>query len=218
MNGIFDKMHANGSIPVVNINSIETGINLAQAILNGGLTVIEVTFRTELAPEAINKINREFPDIMVGAGTVLTCEQALIAKESKARFIVSPGYDEELVYYCKKIGMPVIPGVNNASDIQRGLKANLSVLKFFPAEINGDVKAINTLAAPFSQIKFLPAGGIEFHSIEKYLSNSHVIACMGTYMARASQIENREWDIITKQCKKAVDIVKKIREKGRESQ
>ena len=204
MNTVFEKIYLSGIIPVVSIECAADAVSLAKAMLKGGLSVIEITYRTMAAAEAMKAVSLNCPEMIVGAGTVLTKEQAELARKMGAEYVVSPGYDEELADFCKNICMPFIPGVANATDIQKGIKAGLSVFKFFPSEPLGGLKTINYLSAPFSRIKFVPAGGIDFDNIAEYLSNDHVFACAGGFVARERLIREGQWDKVTELCKKAI--------------
>ena len=195
-----------GILPVINIPESGLAIPVAEALRAGGVNAIEVTLRSPDSLESIRKIKTQFPDMAVGAGTVLSRETVDAARKSGAEFIVSPGYDDEVVDYCLKQAVPVIPGCVMAGDIQKAVKKGLKVLKFFPAELSGGLDAIKLLAGPFPEVRFIPTGGIGFHNLGSYLANKKILACGGSYMATAEQIKNGDFDGITAACKKAIDI------------
>lgn len=195
-----------GILPVINIPNADLAVPVAEALRRGGVNSIEVTLRSPDSLDSIKNIKLAFPDMTVGAGTVLNTKTVDDAIMSGADFIVSPGYDEEVVDYCIQKGIQIIPGCIAASEIQKAAKKGLNVLKFFPAELNGGIDAINLLSGPFPNIKFVPTGGINFNNLTTYLKNKKVLACGGSYMATKEQIENGEFDAITAACNKAVDI------------
>ena len=195
-----------GILPVINIPGASVAIDVADALRRGGINSIEVTLRSADSLESIKKIKTEFPDMTVGAGTVLSTKLADGAVASGADFIVTPGYDDEVVDYCIQKNIPIVPGCVTASEIQKAVKRGLRVLKFFPAELNGGIDAIKLLSGPFPEVKFIPTGGINFKNLGEYLSNKKILACGGSYMATAEQIKNGDFDAITASCKKALDI------------
>lgn len=195
-----------GILPVINIPNASLAIPVADALRKGGINSIEVTLRSADSLESINKIKKEFPDMTVGAGTVLSTSRADSAIESGADFIVTPGYDDKVVTYCIEKSIPIVPGCVTASEIQKAVNHGLKVLKFFPAELNGGIDAIKLLSGPFPEVKFIPTGGINFKNLGTYLSNKKILACGGSYMATAEQIKNEDFDLITASCKKALDI------------
>ena len=174
--------------------------------MKGGLYALEVTLRSECSLDAIKLIKQTYPEMTVGAGTVLSTDTVDAAIKAGADFIVSPGYDPEVVDYCIEKGILITPGCVTPSEIQSGLKKGLKIFKFFPAELNGGIDAINLISGPFPEAKFLPTGGINYKNLGTYLKNKKIIACGGSYMANSEQIKNKDWDGITAACKKAVDI------------
>lgn len=201
-----EKIEALGVLPVINVTSEELAQPLAKSLIDGGIPAIEVTLRSECSLKAIEIIKSSFPEMTVGAGTVLSIESVDKALAAGADYIVTPGFDEEIVGYCINKGVEVVPGCSTASEIQRAVKMGLRVLKFFPAELSGGIAAVKLLAGPFSGVKFLPTGGITFNNLGEYLKCDKVAACGGSFMATADQLKNRKFDEITAACKKALDI------------
>ena len=195
-------------VPVVKLEKAEDAKDLAGALVRGGIPCAEVTFRTDAAAEAIRRMSESYPDMLVGAGTVLKTEQVDAAIEAGAKFIVSPGLNPKIVRYCQEKGIPVYPGVATASEIEQALELGLSVVKFFPAEVNGGVKAIKALSAPYFQLRFMPTGGISQENIGSYLSCPQVIACGGSWMVKDAYINAGEFDKIRELTEEAVKLVK----------
>ncbi|MGN0801023.1 MAG: bifunctional 4-hydroxy-2-oxoglutarate aldolase/2-dehydro-3-deoxy-phosphogluconate aldolase [Candidatus Faecivicinus sp.] len=204
-----------GVVPVIRLNHPERdAAPLAKALCDGGISVAEVTFRTAGAELAIRLMKQAQPDMIVGAGTVLTVEQIDRALEAGAEFVVSPGFDPELVSYCQQKGLPVYPGCTTPTDYHAALKFGLEVLKFFPAEQSGGLAKIKAMSAPFPMFKVMPTGGISLKNLKEYLSCPVVAACGGSYMVTADLIDNQRWDEITDLCRKSVEIVKEARSNG----
>lgn len=202
-----------GVVPVVVLNDAKDARPLAEALCEGGLPCAEVTFRTEAAEESIRSMTKEFPEMLVGAGTVLTVEQVDRAIDAGAKFIVSPGFDPEIVDDCLERSIPVFPGCITPSEVAQAVKRGLEVIKFFPAEQFGGIDTIKALAAPYTDIKFMPTGGINAANLEKYLSYDRVMACGGSWMVKADLIRNEEFDIVKKLTAEAVRLVSDIRSK-----
>lgn len=192
-----------GIIPVIAIEDAGKAVPLARALTAGGLPAAEVTFRTAAGEEAIRRIAQNCPEVLVGAGTVLNLDQCGRALAAGAKFIVSPGYNEELVNYCVEKGVPVFPGCVNASDMTRAVNAGLKVVKFFPAEQSGGVAFLKALA-PVLPLNFMPTGGVNTKNLLDYLSFERIAACGGTWMVKKDLIEGEKWDEITAICKDAV--------------
>lgn len=192
-----------GIIPVIAIEDAGKAVPLARALTAGGLPAAEVTFRTAAGEEAIRRIARDCPEVLVGAGTVLNLDQCGRALAAGAKFIVSPGYNEELVNFCIEKGVPVFPGCVNASDMTRAVNAGLKVVKFFPAEQSGGVAFLKALA-PVLPLNFMPTGGVNTKNLMDYLSFDRIAACGGTWMVKKDLIEGEKWDEITAICKDAV--------------
>lgn len=193
-------------VPVVKILNDKDAVPLANALVKGGLPCAEVTFRTDAAAASIRKMKEAFPDMTVGAGTVLTKGQVDEAVEAGAEFIVSPGLNPKTVVYCQEKGIPVFPGTATASEIEKALELGLKVVKFFPAEVNGGLKAIKALAAPYSMMEFMPTGGIGTDNVKEYLEFDRVIACGGTWMVKEKLIEEGRFDEIERLTKEARSI------------
>lgn len=193
-------------LPVINVPNASLAVSIADALRLGGLNSIEVTLRSSDSLESIKNIKSAFNDMTVGAGTVLSISDVDNAVAAGADFIVSPGYDEEIVEYCIENGINIVPGCTSASEIQCAVKKGLEVLKFFPAELNGGVEAIKLLSGPFPNVKFIPTGGISFDNLGKYLANKKVLACGGSFMATKDMIERGDFEAISAACKRAVDI------------
>ena len=206
---IFKAMYESGAVPVITVNNPDKAVGAARAMLRGGTKVVEIALRIPGAAACIKAVREQVPDIAVGAGTVLSKDQVDEAIEAGAMFAVAPGYDEEVVSYSLKRGLPFIPGTIHATDIQKGVKAGLKVIKFFPSEPLGGLTYIDYLAAPFNMVKFLPAGGVGFDNLEAYLDNPAVHCCAGGFMCRSSHIENEEWDTITELCSRMTAIAGK---------
>lgn len=211
MKEITEKIAALGIVPVVVLNHAKDSIPLAGALCEGGLPCAEVTFRTEAAEEGIKQMTRAYPDMLVGAGTVLTTKQVDRALAAGAGFIVSPGFDAEIVDYCIKKEVPVFPGCITPTEIAQAAKRGLKVVKFFPAEQFGGIDTIRALSAPYTGIKFMPTGGIHEKNLASYLSCDKVIACGGSFMVKGSLIEAGEFEEIRRLTREAVRMVKEIR-------
>lgn len=191
-----------GILPVINIPNVSLAIDIAKAIRNGGINSIEVTLRSADSLESIKTIKEAFPDMCVGAGTVLDCNTVDKALAAGADFIVCPGYDEKIVDYCISKNVEVVPGCTSASEIQHAVGKGLTLLKFFPAELSGGLEAIKLLSGPFPNVKFVPTGGINFKNLGSYLENEKILACGGSYMATAEQIKNRDFCALLPPAKK----------------
>ena len=203
MNEVLQRLSRTGIVPVIAIDDAEKAVPLARALTAGGLPAAEVTFRTAAGEEAIRRIARECPEVLVGAGSVLNLEQCGRALAAGARFIVSPGYNETLVNYCVEKGVPVLPGCANASDMTRAVNAGLKLVKFFPAEQSGGVSFLKALA-PVFPLDFMPTGGVNTKNLMDYLSFDRVAACGGTWMVKKDLISGGQWDEITRISREAV--------------
>ena len=204
MNAVVEQVSSYGVVPVVVLNRAEDAKPLAEALCKGGLPCAEVTFRTEAAEESIRIMTQEFPEMLVGAGTVLTIEQVDRAVGAGAKFIVSPGFDPEIVDYCISKDIPVLPGCITPSEVAQAVKRGLEVVKFFPAEQFGGVATIKALAAPYTQMKFMPTGGVNAKNLESYLSFKKIVACGGSWMMKGNAEE------INEKTQVAVSLVNKL--------
>lgn len=197
MEKIIKKIADLGIVPVVKIMDAKDAVNLGKALLKGGLPLAEITFRTEAAEEAIRILHKELPEILLGAGTVLTVDQVKKAVSAGAEFIVAPGFNPDVVDYCVENSIPVIPGVSSPTQIEMALKRNLKVLKFFPAEASGGLPMLNSMAAPYGDLKFIPTGGINTANINSYLQSDRIVACGGTWMVKPEMIQSGKFNEIT---------------------
>ena len=211
MEDITESFEKLGVVPVVVLEDAKDAVPLATALVKGGLPCAEVTFRTEAAEESIRLMMEQFPKMLVGAGTVLTVEQVDAAVRAGAKFIVSPGFDAEIVDYCIKNEIPVFPGCITPSEVAQAVKRGLKVVKFFPAEPAGGLKYIRAIAAPYTMMKFMPTGGINPQNVREYLAYDRIAACGGSWMVKNTMIENNEFDRIEELVKEAVEIVKESR-------
>lgn len=204
---IYKKIEELKVVPVVVIDDEKDAKDLAKALCDGGLPCAEVTFRTKAAKGAIKIMTEEFPDMIVGAGTVLSVEQAKEAIAAGAKFIVSPGFDDAVVDYCIENKIPVFPGCITPTEIIRAINKGLSIVKFFPAEQFGGISTIKALSAPFTGIKFMPTGGISLSNINDYLSVKSVIACGGSFMVKKDMISAGRFDEIEKLTRETVELI-----------
>ena len=211
MNPVFEQMSRIGIIPVIALDDAGDAAPLAEALLNGGISCAEVTFRTAAAEETIRKISEDYPEMLVGAGTVLTTEQADSAVAAGAKFIVSPGLNPKVVQYCIDKNIPVTPGTQTPSEMEKALEMGLDVVKFFPAEPAGGLKMIKAVAAPYTTLKFMPTGGINLGNVEEYLKYDRILACGGSWMVKGDLVSAGKFDEIEKMTKDAAELVKRIR-------
>lgn len=204
MTDMFKTIYELGIIPVVAIDDAEDAVPLAKALRDGGLPAAEITFRTAAAEEAIRRITAECPDVLVGAGTVLTKEQADRAVAAGAKFIVTPGFNPEMIAYIKSLGIPMMPGAATPGEMEQAMSMGLYNIKFFPAEANGGVNKLKALAGPYQSAKWMPTGGVNAKNLNDYLSFDRIIACGGTWIAKSADIAAKKWDVITENCRQAV--------------
>ena len=207
MNQVLREIQKMGIVPVIKLDDPKDAIPLAKALYEGGLPCAEVTFRTSAAKESIRLITTEFPDMLVGAGTVLTTEQVEDALEAGAKFIVSPGLNPSIVKYCVEKGVPIAPGCSNPSDIEQAIELGLEVVKFFPAEAAGGLKMIKAMAAPYVNMKFMPTGGITPSNLISYLDFPKIIACGGSFMVEDSLIKEGKFQTIKELTEDAVSLM-----------
>lgn len=202
-----------GIVPVIKIDNADDAINLAKALREGGINCAEITFRTDAAEESISRIAKEFPDMLIAAGTVLTPGQADAAMNAGAKFIVSPGLNPEVVRHCQKKGYPVIPGVCTPTEVEAALSLGLKYLKFFPAEAAGGVNMIKSMSAPYTMVRFMPTGGVNIKNVADYLNCKAVYACGGSWMVPADKLAAGDFDTIKNLTAEAVEMLKEIRSK-----
>ena len=211
MKDIAERFYEIGIVPVVVLEDAKDAKPLAQALCAGGLPCAEVTFRTAAAKESIAIMAKEFPEMLVGAGTVLTVEQVDEAVEAGAKFIVCPGFDPEIVDYCLGKNIPIFPGCITPSEVAQAVKRGLKTVKFFPAEAAGGLKMIKSMAAPYTGVKFMPTGGINANNMKDYLEYDRILAIGGSWMVKGDLIENGEFDKVEAMTKEAVAKLKEVR-------
>ena len=206
MKTIAEQFYQYGVVPVVVLEDAKDAVRLAKALMDGGLPCAEVTFRTEAAEDAIRLMCKEYPDMLVGAGTVLTIDLVDRAVAAGARFIVSPGFDPEIVDYCLEKDIPVFPGCITPSEVAQAAKRGIEVVKFFPAEQAGGVAMIRSLAAPYTGMKFMPTGGISAKNLRDYLECDKILCCGGSWMVKSDLIHQGEFDRIRDLTREAVEL------------
>ncbi len=215
MNALNQAISDIGVVPVIKLTNPERdAAPLARALCDGGVPVAEVTFRAAGADKAIRLMKEACPEMIVGAGTVTTKEHIDATIAAGGQFIVTPGFDGELVAYAQEKGIPIFPGCTTPTDYHAALKFGLELIKFFPAEQSGGLAKIKAMSAPFPQFKVMPTGGVSLKNLKEYLSSPVIAACGGSYMVTADLIENQKWDEITELCKKSREIVKEARGNG----
>jgi 2-dehydro-3-deoxyphosphogluconate aldolase/(4S)-4-hydroxy-2-oxoglutarate aldolase len=204
------QIRALGVVPVVAIESTEAAVPFADALIAGGLPLAEITFRTEAAAGVMRVLREERPDLLVGAGTVLTADQVYLAKECGAKFAVAPGFNPEVVKAAQKAGLPFAPGIMTPSDIEGALSLGLKFVKFFPAGDAGGPKMLKSLSGPYAHtgVSFMPTGGVSAGNLAEYLSIPTVLAVGGTWIAKKDAIAAGDWDGIAANCREALKIIK----------
>ena len=212
MNTMNERISKIGVVPVIKLNHPERdAVALGKALCAGGVPVAEITFRAAGADKAIKLMKEACPDMLVGAGTVTNTDQIDAVIAAGGDFIVSPGFDPELVAYAQEKNLPIFPGCTTASEYHQALKFGLELIKFFPAEESGGLAKIKALSAPFPQFKVMPTGGISLKNLADYIKAPVIAACGGSYMVTAALIDNNKWDEITELCKKSREIVEEAR-------
>ena len=214
MKNIFKQLGEIGIIPVIAIDDAAQAIPLGKALLDGGLPCAEITFRTAAAAEAIQRMSSVYPQMLVGAGTVLTVEQAKQAKAAGACFVATPGFDMAVVDYCQENELPITPGVMTPTDINQALTKGLKLLKFFPAEAAGGIKTLRAIGAPYVGVKFIPTGGIHVNNFAEYLSLPMVHACGGSWIAKKELISSGQFETISQLAREAISLVASVRNSG----
>lgn len=212
MNELEEKFYETRVVPVVVLEDAEDAVPLAQALVEGGLLSAEVTFRTAAAEESIRRMTEAFPQMLVGAGTVLTKEQVDAAAAAGAKFIVSPGFDPEIVDYCLEKKIPVLPGCISPSEVAQAVKRGLTIVKFFPAEQAGGIAMIKAMEAPYVGLKFMPTGGINAGNLTEYLSCDKILCCGGSWMVKGDLVKAGNFGKIrglSAETRKLVDTIRK---------
>lgn len=210
---IHQRIEEIGVVPVIKLDNPERdAVPLARALLKGKVPVAEVTFRAQGAARAIAAMKEACPELLVGAGTVLTEEQLASALDAGAEFIVTPGLDPDLVRLCQAKGVPIYPGCTTPTEYHAALKLGLKVLKFFPAEQSGGLEKIKAMSAPFPMFRIMPTGGITLENLGKYLSCPAVCACGGSYMVNRKLLKDQNWEEIIRLCEQSAEIVRQVRE------
>lgn len=205
---IIEKLGALKVVPVIALDDAEDILPLAATLAENGLPVVEITFRSAAAEEAIRLLRQTNPDILIAAGTVLTPDQVVRAKNAGADCIVTPGFNPNIVRLCQELNIPITPGVNNPMAIEGALELGVSAVKFFPAEASGGVKMIKALLGPYQQLQIMPTGGINVNNIRDYLAIPNVVACGGSWFVEKSLIANKHWDEIGRLVREVLALVK----------
>lgn len=211
MNTVLDKITQLGVVPVVMIDDTTAAAPLGQALIDGGPPCAEITFRTAVAPAVLATMAAQFPSLVLGAGTILSVEQAEMAVKCGARFIVTPGFDDDVVDYCLANDVPIVPGIVTPSELNRALKKGIRTVKFFPAEAAGGVKMLKSLSSPYGDVTFMPTGGVNADNLPDYLAIPAVLACGGSWMVKRTLIADGDFATITRLAREAVTIVQASR-------
>lgn len=211
MNDILRQIGSIGIVPVVVLNNAADAVPLAESLVSGGLPCAEVTFRTDAAEESIRAIVKNFPQMLVGAGTVLTTEQVDRALDAGAKFIVSPGLNPKVVEHCMKKGVPITPGIMTPTELEVALGFGLDVVKFFPAENAGGLKMIKAMSAPYTMMRFMPTGGITAANVREYLACDKILACGGSWMVKSDLVSAGNFAEIERLSREASAIVRETR-------
>lgn len=204
---IIEKLKELKVVPVIALDNAEDILPLTKTLSENGLPVVEITFRSPAAEEAIKLVKANYPEVLIAAGTVLTKEQVLTAKNAGADCIVTPGFNPNIVSYCQALGIPITPGVNNPMAIEAALELGIQAVKFFPAEASGGVKMIKALLGPYNHLQIMPTGGISPTNIQDYLAIPNVVACGGSWFVEKSLINDKKWEEVGRLTKEAVELV-----------
>lgn len=215
MSEIFARIRETGIVPVIKLDKPEDARGLGKALVEGGLLIAEVTFRTAAAPEAIRLLRREYPSLLVGAGTVTTPEQVQAAVAAGASFAVAPGFNPRIADLCIAAGLPFVPGVNAPTQVELALEKGFSLLKFFPAEASGGVKMLKSLHGPYAEVTFVPTGGIDLSNLASYLALPYVSAIGGSWMVKEELLSSGNWTEVAKLCGEAVSLARSARAAGK---
>lgn len=208
---VYDSIKKIGLLPVIKLENTTLAEELAHSLMEGNLPAAEITYRTENADKAIDRMLTLYPDMLVGAGSILNLSQADNAINAGAKFIVMPGFHTKIAEHCLSKAIPVIPGCATATEIMAALEYDINILKFFPAEQLGGIKTIMSIAAPFPSVKFMPTGGITINHLKTYLENPKIFACGGSYIAPENLLAEKNFKEITNRCKQTSEIIKEIR-------
>lgn len=200
---VTERLAACGVVPVVVIENAENAVPTAKAMLDGGIDVMEITFRTAAAADSIRAVSEQCPDMLVGAGTVVTLEQCRMAVDCGAKFIVAPGYDDEVVEWCVENNIPVTPGCVTPTEIMAAMKRGLKIMKFFPANVYGGLGALKALAGPFGGIKFIPTGGANASNLGEFIKSPYIHAVGGSWICPKADISAQNFERITALCREA---------------
>jgi Entner-Doudoroff aldolase len=211
---IIQQLEELGVFPIVVIDDPDDAEPLGAALLEAGMPCAEVTFRTPAAADAIGKLGRCFPQLLLGAGTVLKIDQAKKAKDLGVRFILSPGFNPKVVDYCLSEGLTVFPGVCTPTEIEAAMDHGLTVLKFFPAEAMGGLPYLKAISAPLSMVRYLPTGGVNLQNLPAYLDFKQTLACAGTWIVRKEWLKQKRFDLIGKEAAQSLDVVRTVRKGG----
>jgi 2-dehydro-3-deoxyphosphogluconate aldolase/(4S)-4-hydroxy-2-oxoglutarate aldolase len=213
---LFEALKDYGVIPVIAIDNVQSALPMADALIEGGLPVAEITFRTAAAAEVIATLQKQRPRLILGAGTILSVENLRLAKQYGAQFGVSPGLNPEIVREAQKLNLPLIPGIATPTDIESALGLGVNVLKFFPAEASGGATMIKALSGPYAHmgVRFMPTGGVNLNNLEAYLSLPTVMMVGGTWIAKKETIAAKQWDKIRENCRQTFELVTRIRKGG----
>lgn len=210
MSSVLEKLGSSGIVPVVIIENADDAVPTANAMLDGGVDVMEITFRTAAAPECIRRVSNACPSMLVGAGTVITFEQAKRAVDCGAKFIVAPGYDEDVVTWCCENHIPVTPGCVTPTEIMLAQKHGLNVVKFFPANVYGGLSAIKALAGPFGGMKFIPTGGVNQDNMAQFLASPYIHAVGGSWVCPKADISAHKFGKIASLCAAAREVINSV--------
>jgi 2-dehydro-3-deoxyphosphogluconate aldolase/(4S)-4-hydroxy-2-oxoglutarate aldolase len=208
MTDLVERLREMRIVPVITIQNAEDAVPLAAALTAGGLPCAEITFRTAAGAEALRRIAGENPEMLVGAGTVLTVAQAEEARAAGAKFVVTPGFNPVVVDFCQEHGIPVYPGICTPTELDMALAKGLKTVKFFPAEPMGGLPFLKAIAAPYHMVQFIPTGGVKTTNVADYLSFKNVVACGGTWMAPADWITGKQFERIQQETAAAVAAVR----------
>lgn len=205
IDALVDELENVGIVPVIKLDKVENAEKLAKALRDGGINCAEVTFRAKGADEVINRMTKAYPDMLVGAGTVLTCEQADAAYAAGAKFCVAPGLNPKVVTHCLEKGIPFAPGLSSASEIEQALELGLDFAKFFPAEQAGGLPYIKSVCGPYTSMRFMPTGGVTADNLNTYLAYKKIVCCGGSWIVPEKLLAAEDWEAITKLCREAID-------------